>query len=802
MRRIFAPQCFGLLLVLLASLVILGWLLNLPYLVSPFTDDNNMTFNTALCFLSAGITLSLPINEFKVKKISYLITGGLLLFISSVSLSQYLFNYSFGLDQFFMSKWFPDHNPYPGRMALNTCVIFILTSLVFVLLAFPRSKLNVVIAQSLSLLALLISISILLGYVLDLEVLRSWYQEIGMTTHTAIGFIILSLNLWQLSKAHSFVIYDERSDRQILLSSTIILFSIALIAGLSGFVVSSRQDEAAIKNSIEQLLSDKIKVLEASINKAIKEFDNINKTEGFWNIILNESVNNHQTFIKILLNTTFSGVKLIGSAGQQLYSAGNFTTSPKISIPLAAPYNATLIWENGFRLQLSHPYKQNSIVRRLQLEWSLDEFNRILHVAINQQPILICFANTATIVNCLSTTHIGLPYQFNLKEAAQLKHLMATNTAGFIKKSSEAQKQTFLFFHPLEKQNIGLVIKSDMSRIYQPLRRQLNLVIPILILAISLGAIFLYWQVSPLVKRLHESEAQFRLAFSLSAIGMALITLTGQIAKINPAIIRILGFDQGELLNKDFRDIIYPDELPLLTKNNQLLLENKITQSQFEARFFHKNNYQIWGLLNITLMRDASGHPMYFIAQIQDITQQKKFEEELNYQARYDSLTNLANRTHLEHSLKKLIMIANQNKKPLTLFFIDVDYFKKINDTFGHDAGDKLLITFAERLKSCLSKNDLVGRLGGDEFVLLLNEISCYESAVNFAKKIMGLLACPITIKDHELTVTVSIGISFYPQDGNDHVTLLNNADQALYCAKKGGRNQYRFFKTSFLSIP
>jgi diguanylate cyclase (GGDEF)-like protein len=149
----------------------------------------------------------------------------------------------------------------------------------------------------------------------------------------------------------------------------------------------------------------------------------------------------------------------------------------------------------------------------------------------------------------------------------------------------------------------------------------------------------------------------------------------------------------------------------------------------------------------------------------------------------------------LNDRLTQALAQARRNRKRLALLFLDVDRFKNINDSLGHDVGDHLLQTVAQRLLACVRSTDTVSRLGGDEFVILLSEVTHVQDAAVSADKILLALSAPCDIDQHELHVTASMGIVTYPDDGTDAGTLMKNADFAMYHAKDSGRNNYQFFK-------
>jgi diguanylate cyclase (GGDEF)-like protein len=177
-----------------------------------------------------------------------------------------------------------------------------------------------------------------------------------------------------------------------------------------------------------------------------------------------------------------------------------------------------------------------------------------------------------------------------------------------------------------------------------------------------------------------------------------------------------------------------------------------------------------------------------------DISERKAMEERFKYMAQNDALTGLPNRALFLDRLERAIARATRTKQPMALMFLDVDHFKGVNDTFGHAAGDELLRAFARRLQSCVRRNDTVARLGGDEFTIILEDLKTPQDSEVIAQKIAAALHPPIKLGDRDVNITSSIGIANHFDAVNDELspgTLLEQADQALYSAKRGGRNGY-----------
>ncbi|HCZ16061.1 MAG TPA: diguanylate cyclase, partial [Candidatus Accumulibacter sp.] len=200
--------------------------------------------------------------------------------------------------------------------------------------------------------------------------------------------------------------------------------------------------------------------------------------------------------------------------------------------------------------------------------------------------------------------------------------------------------------------------------------------------------------------------------------------------------------------------------------------------------------------LTISPVTDGNGRIQHFVAIKQDISERKANEERVQHLAHHDQLTDLPNRSLLSDRLFQALAQARRDRGTVALMFLDLDSFKPVNDTLGHDIGDLLLKEVALRLQNCVPReSDTVARLGGDEFVILLAQIEKAADAVVVAGKLLAALERPFLIGPHRISISGSIGIAVYPQHGDEVNQLLKNADIAMYHAKKAGRNCYRFFR-------
>ena len=197
----------------------------------------------------------------------------------------------------------------------------------------------------------------------------------------------------------------------------------------------------------------------------------------------------------------------------------------------------------------------------------------------------------------------------------------------------------------------------------------------------------------------------------------------------------------------------------------------------------------------VTPIQDPDGRVTGAVVAFHDVTAAQAKSLQMSHLAQHDVLTDLPNRLLFNDRLTQAIALADRQGKQLAVMFIDLDHFKKINDSLGHDVGDKLLQSVAQRLMACVRRSDTVSRLGGDEFVILLSQVEHAEDAAYSARKILRALTAPHIIDNKSLDINASIGVSTYPSDGQDAEGLMNRADNAMYEAKEHGRNNYQFFR-------
>ncbi|MCJ8006634.1 putative bifunctional diguanylate cyclase/phosphodiesterase [Lederbergia wuyishanensis] len=299
-------------------------------------------------------------------------------------------------------------------------------------------------------------------------------------------------------------------------------------------------------------------------------------------------------------------------------------------------------------------------------------------------------------------------------------------------------------------------------------------------------------------QQIHTDHVLYELNISAKILeqiseGVMVVNVKRQIIYINSAFEIVTGYNRKEVYLQNPRIL----QSGLHDKHfYHKLWETISSKGSWSGEIWNKrkNGELFLEWLTISEVRDSEGIVQGYIGVFSDITDRKKAEDELRKLAHYDALTGVPNRHSFTERFSDLLYISQQFNQKLALLFLDLDRFKQINDSLGHEAGDKLLIHVAGRLQELIKNKDVIARIGGDEFVIILSNIKHQREAVHIAKKIIESLTKSFIIDGQEVYITTSIGISFYPNDGDSSEILLKKADKAMYMSKLNGRNQYEIY--------
>lgn len=292
---------------------------------------------------------------------------------------------------------------------------------------------------------------------------------------------------------------------------------------------------------------------------------------------------------------------------------------------------------------------------------------------------------------------------------------------------------------------------------------------------------------------LRDSERRYQVMAESSPVGIFRLDPEGRCCHVNKRWREVAGLTTAQALGRGWEIGVHKDDQAAILETwRSAVIERRSFKT--ECRFKSPGGRTTWVFCQIEPIFDQKDRIESFIGSITDISRRKRTEEEIRQLAYYDQLTHLPNRSFFLEQLERALATAERTNRRVALLFCDLDNFKDINDSLGHDRGDLLLKGIAGRLNSCTRRGDTLSRLGGDEFVLLLPSIGTDREVVAVARKIQRAMKTPYDLDGNEIYTTTSIGIAVCPEDGKTVQTLLKHADMAMYAAKGRGRNRYQFF--------
>jgi diguanylate cyclase (GGDEF)-like protein/PAS domain S-box-containing protein len=296
-----------------------------------------------------------------------------------------------------------------------------------------------------------------------------------------------------------------------------------------------------------------------------------------------------------------------------------------------------------------------------------------------------------------------------------------------------------------------------------------------------------------ITERHHADEAaraaqeRFRVAFATSPLGIGFADLNGRLTWANTALAHTLGVSEDALVGMWFQDFSTEDELAHEIAETQRLLAGESDSFCCDKRYEHPDGRTVWARLHVSLVRDEDGAPAQLLGQLEDVTERKQFELSLAHDAMHDPLTGLLNRAGLRAQVDAA-WGARRADEPMAILFGDLDGFKRVNDTLGHDAGDEVLVHVAQRLRTAVREGDVVARWGGDEFVVVCPSVTGIDDARRVADRIRDALEAPFRISPGSARIGVSLGVALDTGQPLPDL-LLKDADAAAYRAKTNGRN-------------
>ncbi len=297
---------------------------------------------------------------------------------------------------------------------------------------------------------------------------------------------------------------------------------------------------------------------------------------------------------------------------------------------------------------------------------------------------------------------------------------------------------------------------------------------------------------------IRENEEKFRAVFERAAIGTARSDLKGFILETNPAFQELLGYTAEELQGKSVGVFTHPEDWQHEMDMILRAIESGEKVIRLEKRYIRKDGETVWVNLTTSFVPDSEGRAQYCITMAEDVTARKKAEEQLRFDALHDALTHLPNRALFLDRLNHIISRARRdNNCQFAVLFLDLDDFKKINDSLGHHLGDQLLLELSHRIQDCLRPGDTVARLGGDEFAILLDSVPDERAVNSITRRLLEAISGSFQLSGHETYVSASVGVALGRTEAHSASEFLRDADTAMYRAKRLGKNRFAIFDTS-----
>ncbi|MBW8305716.1 MAG: EAL domain-containing protein [Thiobacillus sp.] len=618
-----------------------------------------------------------------------------------------------------------------------------------------------------------------------------------------------------------------QKSHRIILTGGLILVALTLASGIAVYAVMQRQAESILVKSLETSLQSERRLFESEINAGVTNSLTVS-TRPFviHNLhLLKIQPGNAagelalQRIADSFLPTGFVGVAFHDDHDTLIVQAGHLSEAPALSVPLDIQGGVRLLWDGQLVLQVIREVVDEAGTRigTARTEAVLPQLIRAIFDAgtLGKTAELAVCAPLEQDMQCfpLTLTQSGLPRLARSIEGRPLpmSHALDGETGTVF--TQDYRRQNVVAAHtPMGTLGLGMVLKIDQDELFGPVKQQLKVIVPLLGGLVLAGMLLLYWLVAPLVRKLVISEQETaavngrlrdveeRWRFALDSTGAGVWDLDMQIDRIllSSRCKTMLGFSEDEIGSRmeDWQQRIHPDDLPGLKAARQPLFEGSVDTFTNEHRKRCKDGSWKWiQVRGMVAARDAAGKPLRLIGTYLDISASKDAEETIQRQANFDPLTQLPNRRLFLDRLAQEIAKSRRANLPLALLLIDLDEFKEVNDTLGHDVGDILLQEAGRRIRRCVRDADTVARLGGDEFTVLLTELPDHTMHVeDLAQKIIDRLAEPFQLGDEVVYVSASLGITLYPADAADIDTLMKHADQAMYAAKKQGRNRFCYF--------
>jgi diguanylate cyclase (GGDEF)-like protein len=655
-------------------------------------------------------------------------------------------------------------------------------------------------------------------YFLKLDIVFGWrgFQQPALWTGVALVAAGLALG-WRARRAGDRAAGGDGAGILPTVAASLVLLTI--VAGALGFAFMQQRIEQMMSDSLARLHGDRARLFTKIILENTLEARAIAGRPGIAAQLrrleqapadaaaraqLREAAQNQLS--------SASGWIAFYQGDRLLAEAGSRAANPEMEVALQGSFRRELLWDQGFHLRLRQPVRDGDrVVGEVVIERPLDLLT-ILTADINQWgetgELQLCALN-ADPFRCFPARFRQQPFTVphRVGERPSIVAYALKGEPGVAFAPDMRGQQVLAAYGPVGNYGLGMVVKMDGAELYAPVRRQLQVMVVSLAALAGASLLLVSVRVGRLLRRLVESrraaranEARFLAAAESGLDGFYILEslrdAQGRIADFRVAYVNENGarlispLSKEQLLGQPLGETV-----PWLRSDGFLDKFAQVAESgaplREEVALSVEGVKASW--LNHQVVRLGDG----VAVTARDVSERKSVEEKFRHMAQNDMLTGLPNRALFFDRLQHAMARARRSDGPIALFFLDIDRFKHINDTYGHAAGDDLLRAFAQRVRGCVRESDTVARLAGDEFTVILEGLHGPADAEAVAGKILEALRPPVKLAGQEVVIGSSMGIALYGKDDGEfgHGALLERADQALYKAKSAGRNRYELYK-------
>lgn len=647
-------QWAGALILALGVWVLLGWALHQPGWVQMRPEYVAMVINTAACFAWLGLAFLMPIVSPAHYSTAQKMIGWLVISIASAVMFEILTQQSLGIDWPHLHAWIKDGNPQPGRMAPNTALGFMLAGATLVLSQSATRKTTGVIIQVLTFIVLLLGLTGLVGYSLQLELLYSWFTATRMALPTAVGMILVALALWgswyraDWYQSHSIF----RDDEKIALIGAALLIVVAMTTGVAGFAFQQKTLEKTLSENLPVNLQNRITIFQAELKQLLAKAESSANRKSLIRLTseLNagpqpEKISDELKAVaqSLLINDT-TAIAIYGAMQQPLLVIGRFSTHPQLEIQLLYVHPSILFWDGGLLVRNTLPIRdRGQIIGQLVIEESMPLSTHQLMsgdglgntgetgLCMRHLDHMLCYPQSRNPkiyrANLLSKTANPTPMAYALQ-----------GKSGIYKGLDYRDIQVIAAYAPLMQTGLGMVVKKDAEELFLPIREQLQWSVPLLFLLAGFGASILHLQVKPLASRLirserEASEKELRIRTVVEGVAEGIITLddTGTIQSFNSGASKIFGYAADAVIGKNITMLMPPEMRAKHEAGMQRYLAtgmpHVIGQNNIELPGLHRSGTIFPLELAISVISHGGGR--IFTGIVRDITERKKSEHAL-----------------------------------------------------------------------------------------------------------------------------------------------------------------------------